>query len=102
MEKIFNFAKRHRKVLATIVAVLLIEPLIKAVCIVIDVQIITWIAEKVINKFAATETKAKMAATLKKLCEFDGTNIKFLRPLNFIYDKVYNFYTSPTEDKVED
>lgn len=81
------------KLIVSVVAFLLIDPIIYAIIAVGALQLISMAAERIINVFAEAETRRKIHQLFPKWSVLDNdAKLTFKRPLVFVWAKIKSFY----------
>lgn len=81
------------KLLVSLIAFLLIDPIVYAIIAIGAVQLISMVAERIINVFAEEELRLKINKAFPKWSVLDSENkIKYKRPLAFVWSAIKSFY----------
>ena len=81
------------KLIVSVVTFLLIDPIVYAILAIGAVQLISMIAERLINVFAEAEVREKVHQLFPKWSILDNdAKLTFKRPLVFVWSKVKSFY----------
>ena len=81
------------KLIVSVIAFIMIDPIIYAFIAISAVQLISMAAERIINVFAEAETRKKVHELFPKWSVLDNdAKLTFKRPLVFVWSKVKSFY----------